>query len=314
MSLTTVQKSIKEALEAHLALKHVKSHVDEIEIRLAEAYQKIKNLDQLVEKELRDIEDLEKIGLKSLFHRTLGDMEKQLEKERQEYLEISLKYNEYKKSIELMEFERDLLSKKLGNIDELKHKLDALKKEREAEILLSENNAVKNDLRILIHEIDVSIALNKELDEAISEGKKAVKLLLVVINYLKKAGEWGRWDMYGDNRRAGYLKRQSIENARRNLSQAQHQLNLFTRELKDLGENNIKFKVDTIHFNKFTDFFFDNLISDWIIQQRIKSTLNNIESTHDHVRRILLSLQQEKDSNMNNLNVLNNGKDAFLTE
>lgn len=314
MSLTSIQSEIKEVLEDFTSLSNVKSHVDEIEIQLRDAYKKIKVLDKKVEKELRDIEELEKIGIKSLFHKTLGDKDKQLEKERQEYLEISLKYNEYKKSVELMEFERDLLAKKLNNLDPLKRKLEDLKNQRLTEILRSSNSTIKTELQELLHKTDVSLALNKELEEAILEGEKSIKLISVVSSYLTKAGEWGRWDMYGDNRRAAYLRKQAIDKARRNLSQAQHQLNLFARELKDLGENNITFNLDLIHFNKFTDFFFDNLISDWIIQQRIKSTLNSIESTKDYAKRILLSLIQEKESNNSRLVELNKSKDSILTK
>ena len=49
-------------------------------------------------KEFEDIENLEKLGMKALFYKVLGSQEEQLEKERQEYLQASLKYDQVRKT------------------------------------------------------------------------------------------------------------------------------------------------------------------------------------------------------------------------
>ncbi|MBT8229016.1 MAG: hypothetical protein KJO50_02065 [Bacteroidia bacterium] len=311
-SLSQVQQEIKSTLEEYESLKNVESHINEIESKLKLAYNNLKELSKRLDKELKDIENLEGISLKGLFYKTLGNKEDQMDKERQDYLEVSLKYKEYKKEIELMEFEHKLLRKKLNNLPELKIKLEDLKKKRTNEILSSPQIHLRNEFQEILRKMDTSILLNRELEEAIEEGEKAVKLLAVVSSYLRKAGKWGQWDMAGKNRRGAYMKHQSIDKALKELPRAQHQLNIFTRELKDLGENNINFKLNMVQFNRFTDFFFDNLISDWIIQQRIKSTINNIESTRDHTQRILLNLKQEKEHNDARFASLNDEKNHIL--
>ena len=292
-NLSDIQRQIQETLGAYETLRHVNNHVDEIELQLEEAYKKIKAMDKLLDKELKDISDLEEFGIKSFFHKTLGTKEQQLEKERQEYLELSLKYKEYKSEIELMEYERDLLAKKLDGIPKLEDKLRLLKESRKSEIMSGSETTIKKDFLALMSRLDTHTILQREISEAMHEGSKSLEYLAKIIAYLDKAEEWGRWDMYGDNRRAGYLKQQSIDKAVRLLPQVQHQLNLFKREMKDLGEKNIVLQLDTIHIRKFRDFFFDNLISDWIVQQRIRSTLNSVAATKAHVERIVLSLQQE---------------------
>ncbi len=292
-NITKIQSSIKEAIEEYETLRKVNAHIDEIDLQLKAAYSNIKLMDGQLDKELKDIEEIEKIGIKSLFYKTLGNKEEQLDKERQEYLELSLKYKEYKKEVELMEFERDLLSKKLNSLDELEMRLKTLKAQRKKEILSDNTNPLKSEFQELVHQLDVHIALDKEIGEAMLEGEKSLKIIAGLISHLMKAEDWGKWNMHGNNRRAKYVKQQSIENAIRLLPSAQHQINLFIRELKDLGENNIAIRLESIHFNKFRDFFFDNLISDWIIQQRIRNTLSSVEATHSHVQRICLSLKQE---------------------
>jgi hypothetical protein len=310
--LSTIQIQIKDSLEKYKSLNTIKAHVDEINTKLKEAYAKLKILDSNLDKELKDIENIEG-GVKSLFYKVLGNKEEQLDKERQEYLEASLKFKEYKKSIELMEYEKGLLEKKLSQLPILHKQIDSLKAQREQEILRSPDLKTREELQQILSKMDLCILLRKELDEAVEEGEKSAKLLSVVLSYLKKARDWGRWDMQG-NRRGDYMKNRAIDQAIKSLSQAQYQLDMFSRELEDLGDNNVRFKLNISHFNKFTDFFFDNLISDWIVQQKIKSTINNIESTFDQVQRIILSLNQEKKSTSQKFDQLEAAKTKLLLD
>jgi len=311
--LSSFQKEIRASLEEYEILKKVNVHINEIDLQLKEAYAKIKSMDKQMDKELKDIEQLEKIGIKSLFYKTLGNKEDQLDKERQEYLELSLKYKEYKKEVELMEYERDLLSKKLSGVGDLEQRIKQLKQSRQNEILSGRNDPLRNELKDLVHRQDVNYALQVEIDQAIQEGAKCLKTLENIIGHLRQSTDWGRWDMYGNDRRAKYIKQRSIEQALRLIPNAQHQLNLFTRELRDLGEKDIVLKLDAVHFNKFRDFFFDNLISDWIIQQRIRNTLSNIEGTHAHVKRICLTLNQESKVLKKKIEELKSRQDQILT-
>ena len=52
-----------------------------------------------MQKEFEDIEALEKLGMKTLFYKVLGSQQEQLEKERQDYLQASLKYDQVRKSL-----------------------------------------------------------------------------------------------------------------------------------------------------------------------------------------------------------------------
>ncbi len=293
MELSAIQERIRETLEEFETLRNVDQHLLDLEAELKESYDKLRALDKVLDKELKDIESLEKLGVKSLFLKTLGNKEKQLEKERQDYLEASLKYKDLKQSVELLEFERDVLKKKTNRLPVIKKELEQLKESRKAEILARKDSAIYNELKEILHLSDVAVMLNKELVEAIEEGEKSMTLLAQLARYLEGVREWGTWNTGG---RRG-MHRSGADKALRHMSKTQQQLNSFTRELRDLGENNIVFKLDMSHFKKFSNFFFDNLISDWIIMQRIKSTLNNIESTYAHVHRIVLSLKKEKTDN-----------------
>ncbi len=294
------------------ALRKVENHIAAIDSDLKESYQRLDIAKANLDKELKDVEDLERIGVKSLFYKTLGSKDEQLEKERQEYLNAALQYNELSKSTELLEFEKKVLSKKTTQLSEFTTKLDSLKRLRESEIISSSNHSLKNELLEISHKLENNSVLSRAVNEAIVEGEKSLKHLSIVIDFLRKAKDWGRWDMYSKNRRAGYMKHQAIDKAIQNLTIAQHQLNKFSRELSDLGNNYISFDLKMGQFNKFMDFFFDNLISDWIIQKRIKASLISIESNYSKVQRIVIDLKSEIEKINYNTDTLLKQKDSFL--
>jgi len=294
------------------SLRKLELHLKAVDADLKLSYEKIDTADRKLKKELKDVEDLEKIGIKSLFYKTLGSKEDQLEKERQEYLSAALHYKELTKASKLLEFEKKILSKKTVRLDELTTKLEALKRSREREILASGNDSLKNQLLELSKKLETNSVSNRGVNEALLEGEKSLKHLRNVIAFLRKAKDWGRWDMYSKNRQAGYMKHQAIDKAVQNLTIAQHQLNKFSRELSDLGDNYISFNLKMGQFNKFMDFFFDNLISDWIIQQRIKSSLLDIENTYSQVQRIVLDLKKDIDNIQANSDSLLRQKESLL--
>lgn len=309
--LSHIQLQIKETIEELETLKKVHSHLQEIDNQLKSAYSKIKMMDKQLDKELKDIDELERIGVKALFYKTLGSKEEQLEKERQEYLELSLKYKQYKSDIELMEFERDLLKKKSGRLQEVQRKLSNLKKLRQQEILKGTNIQLKDEYQSIVEKLDLNLVIQKELKEAVVTGRQAKSVLEELIGLLNEAGNWGKWDMYGD-RNAKYAKKRAMDRAVRILPKARHTLNLFVKEMRDLGENDVNIKLNPIQFNNFTDFFFDNLISDWIVQQKIVSTKNDVGKTHSYIQRLLLTLEQEFKELDRKLALLNSDREAML--
>lgn len=290
--MSDIQKEIQETLEEISNLDRIRSHYDQSVAELKDSQSKLKGYENKLNKELKEFEAIESNGLKSVFYKVLGSREKQVEKERQDYLEASLRYNELKKSIELLEFEIDLLQKKLGNTESLHKNIEILKQKRENEILKSNPKLAKALIEIA-KETDQYYVYHKELKEAYAVGEKVVKSLQEMANELNKAKDWGNWDMMGRSRSASFNKHSSIDRAKNISVWVKHELLLFNKELADVGHNDANFDLNLNNFSKFTDVFFDNLISDWIIQQRIVTALSNTVSVRDRVVLILRSLSTE---------------------
>lgn len=294
--MSQLQKEIKETIETITNLDRIRFRYDEAVKELKNSQHRLDSLHTVMVKELEDLNEIESKGLKPFFYKVLGSKEEQIEKERQEYLTASLKFNERQKSVEVLEFELELLQKKLQDSSALKKKLEVLKAQRENEILKAHPTLAK-ELLDISKQVDRAYVYRKELQDVDEVGTKCVKSLHDMVAHLKQAKQWGNWDMAGGRgrggRRAGYNKRASIDKAKNISVWVKHELINLNKELKDIGHHREHFQLNMDNFNSFTDIFFDNLISDWVVQKKISNTMNNTASVRDRVVLIVKSIQHE---------------------
>ncbi|MEU7894604.1 hypothetical protein AB0B45_17315 [Nonomuraea sp. NPDC049152] len=111
----------------------------------------------------------------------------------------------------------------------------------------------------------------REHDEAHRAGVNAGRELAYVLDRLNSASGASRWDMLGGGYMADSVERTRLEEADQAAWQAQRKLDVFSRELADIGvaANPQLPEVDT---RWFVDTFFDNIITDALKHQRINGT------------------------------------------
>src|SRR5688572_22729658 len=110
--MSEIHQQLQETIQELERIKKIKQHTLQLEERLQQEMNSLAVMEKTLQKEQRDVELLEKEGLSTMLRKFIGDREEKLEKEREEYLRASLKYNELYKSVNLIRFELDLLSKK----------------------------------------------------------------------------------------------------------------------------------------------------------------------------------------------------------
>jgi len=273
-------------------LKKVGNRLEDLNREITDLQGKIGYLVKQVDKESEDIETLKKTGVKSLFYKVLGSKEEQLEKERQEYLEANLRYDEARKSLELLEYERNILEGKIKALAVTERRHQELLKLREQEIIAS-----NPQLAAKINSIDAQITEREkmifEVDEALAVGQDAARLLDQVLNKLNQAVNWGQWDMAGRRgQMTSHMKHRQIDMAKDLAYKAKISLTQFEKELRDIyGPENFGLTVTIPSFSSFTDIFFDNLITDWIVQQKIQNTRSGVVSVKDKTARLLATLK-----------------------
>ncbi len=274
-------------------LKKVDHRLEDLNRELTDLEGKIAYLVKQVDKESADIETLNKTGVKSLFYKVLGSKEEQLEKERQEYLEANLRYDEARKSLELLVYERNVLEEKIRALPATQRRHRELLKLREQEIIAS-----NPQLAAKINSIDAQITERRkmifEVEEALAVGRGAIHLLEQVLVKLNEAVNWGQWDMAGRRGRmtTGHMKHRQIDMAKDLAYKAKISLTQYEKELRDIyGPENFGLTVTIPTFSSFTDIFFDNLITDWIVQQKIQNTRSGVISVKDKTLRLQATLK-----------------------
>lgn len=265
--------------------------------------------------ELDDINRLEKLSVQSIFHNVLGNKEEQLEKERQEYLQVTLQHKEIVNALEVIEFEKNILSKKLVGIDDLEKELERLKGIRAQEILNTPGN-LQNELKSIFKKIDELHKYNIELGEAILLGERTLQSLDVMYRHMEKAKDWGGWDMVQGNkgRFQKSMKYNAIDRGMNEVSRAKLLLRNFNKELSDIGYSNQRLALQVENISRFPGIIFDNLISDWIIQNKIKSVLSTIGNLMDEIQLIMGSLLKDRTNCENDLEDLHLQKDRLVEE
>lgn len=127
-----------------------------------------------------------------------------------------------------------------------------------------------------------------ERREAIFAGERALGSLYEAQNQLRKARNWGIYDLLGGGFFSTLIKHSKIDNARTCIEKAKYDLQRFNDELKDVSYN---LDIDVGEFLTFFDIM-DSFFADLLVQSKIADASRKIEEAIDRVQEILRSLQR----------------------
>ena len=108
----------------------------------------------------------------------------------------------------------------------------------------------------------------KERQEAIRAGERALDSLRDTQHYLGGARLWGIVDLFGGETFSGLLKHMKLRDAKRSMERAKADLRAFQKEIRDVRSLQ-DVDIDIGGFLTFADFFFDGIIADVIVQSKI---------------------------------------------
>jgi CTP-dependent riboflavin kinase len=267
----------------------IEKRLNEISAELIQQKELVVQLKQQLDKEQNDVKNLEGLSLSGLFYSILGNKDQQLEKERQEALMMQLKYDEARQSLALKEADLQAIQKRMQQIEDAEKRLNATL-EIKLSLLLSAPNAVAQKLKML-HEQGQALKKEKqEIGEALEAAKAYLQLLSTLIKQLRSAKDWGTWDVLGGGMLSSYVKQQRLNEVRNTVNSLRHYESNFRRELSEVRPSGA-LNVEVSSFEGMLDMFFDNLITDWIVQQRINRSLAGAQKAYDEVVRILSALK-----------------------
>lgn len=289
---------LEEAMQKVCRYKKLSSMLEELTDQRKKLKLKLKEYQDVLEKEIADVERLEKKSLAHLFYKMLGKLGERVEEERKEALAAALKYEQA--AMELTQIEKQIreLDEEQQQYRNCQNEYDSLY-EKKREMILASHSETGQKLLALSSQMLKLKNDRKELEEAIAAGNEAMEHIRNAIESLESAEGWGTFDLIGGGLLTDMAKHSHIDDAKAEAEIIQTKLSGFRSELADVRiHNGITFSMDG--FGKFADFFFDGLIADWCMQSRIKESLNSVIDVRDQVQEVLDQLSRMKETDLEN--------------
>ena len=131
---------------------------------------------------------------------------------------------------------------------------------------------------------------DRERQEAIDAGERALDSLYGVRKELESAGNWGSLDMFGGGMFTTFVKHSKMNDAQRYMERAKRDLAAFSRELADVSET---LNINSGDFLTFADYFFDGFLADMMVQSRIHDAQRQVDDAIYRVESILSRLRNQ---------------------
>jgi hypothetical protein len=289
-----------------LEQKRLKKKLEQDLLRVEEEFQdkstRLESLSTQLEEEKVDVEKLERASLTALFYSVLGSREQQLEKERQELLSAQLLYQQTKHQVDFLLQDREYLLQQLNNLKDVDSEYESLLSEKE-QLLRQSNKPVASELVGYSETIANLNSEVKEISEAIIAGNDVISGLEQVIESLGSAEGWGTWDMLGGGLISTAIKHSRIDDARMGVNDVQTKMSQFKRELADVRKN-AELQIEIGELETFADFFFDNLIVDWVVQSKIVDSLEQSKQAKNVIGQAVDELENQKKNAQEKINDL----------
>ncbi|MGG6313830.1 hypothetical protein [Paenibacillus macerans] len=238
--------------------------------------------------EEEDVRKLSAMSLSNLLATLLGNKAEKLEREQREVLEAKVKYDAADAAVRDIERQIADLERKLLEVGSWENDYERAFQAKERQIL-QENG----ELRELAEREAVLTVQLKEVDEALRAGQSAQSDLSAAEEDLHSAKNWGTYDMLGGGMLSTHIKHGRIDEAMSHIHTARQSLQRFERELRDVGTNGPD-NLEIGGFLKFSDYFFDGLVSDWLVQGQINDSLDQVRANSAAVNEVQRGLESAK--------------------
>jgi hypothetical protein len=291
--LDDLNSQLSEARQTQRRRDKLRADLQRAQDDLQKERTRLAELLAITDMEERDVKRLEGLSMTALFYAVLGSKEEQLQKERQEYLSAHLKSSHSQHAVQALERDVERLKQDLAGLGDVDARLQALLEKKEA-LLAQGGDATARRLAELSEQLDGVHSQLSEVVEAMAAGQAARQGIGQVQADLQSAHGWGVWDLLGGGILATAVKHSRIDDARQAVYEVQDALHRFQRELADVEQSGDFIVEDIGRFETFADYFFDGLISDWIVQARIDRSLDNARASAQQVDELLAQLEERK--------------------
>ncbi|OBW60124.1 hypothetical protein A9986_02795 [Solibacillus silvestris] len=293
------QQLQQQAEQYHIQLletEKLSKKIESLEHQIQYAEQNVEQYERDLQNTRQQLNKLEEFSFVNLFRGWSGKKDELIEQNMDSVAVTELKLVEAQLTFKDLQEDRIKLVQQLStiNVSQIREQLKKIEDEKQVWLMANAPAAAKELTSIIEQEI-LCKQLKIEIHEAIDAGKQAFNKLTDAGSQLQDAKSYSTWDTFlGGGFIATALKHDKLEETNSYLHEAQMALQRFQNELLDIKEIRQKtLEVHTDGFVMFTDYFFDNIFTDWSIHSKITTAIDQILRVQDDVANTLRDLKQK---------------------
>ena len=239
--------------------------------------------------EQEDVEKLEGKSLANYFYQVIGKLDDKLTEERRQTAAARVKLDAAERDLAAVDCEIQEIQSQLSELYGCENAYDSALAKKRAEIKASGTPAAEEILG-LEEKIAFMESQKREIREALSAGRNALRAADEVLSELKSAQDGTTWDMFGGGGIITHMaKHGHLDDAQANIMVLQGMLRKFKTELADINiQANMQVNVDG--FLRFADYFFDGLFADWAVGDRISESQSSVMSVRYKIEQAMSKL------------------------
>ncbi|MEU6719586.1 hypothetical protein ABZ897_49700 [Nonomuraea sp. NPDC046802] len=276
VSSPDLDKRLREAAARIHRANHLRRVREATTEQIQRAHRTLADLELELSLEEDDVTRLEG-GLSAVLARLLGNREERLGRERAEAAAARQRVEGHQARLAQLEADARAVEAELAGLATAPNEYAELLAEKERQ-LISDGDARARELADLAATLDRVTAGVREHAEAHQAGRAARDALGPVLRHLNWAVNASTWDMFGGGVIADLIESNRLDAADQAAWHAQRALDVFSRELADVGVT-ARPHLPQVDTRWFVDLFFDNIITDVIKHQRIENTRAEVEKT-----------------------------------
>lgn len=248
---------------------------------------KTEELEKTMQKEQDDVDRLNGRSLAAFFYRATGKIGEKLTKEEAEAYAASVKYEAAKNELQAVSDDIDYCQRRLSQLQDCEQQYEKVLEEKTEQI---KKSGVPEAGRIMNLENEIAFleTQQKEIQEAVTAGNRALDITRKILEDLDSAKNWSTFDLMGGGLIADMAKYDRLNKVQDKIQDLQAALRGFRTELADVTERiSGDLHVEIGDFLHFADYFFDGLFTDWMVYDKINDSRGRTLRTREQIQKIL---------------------------
>ena len=294
ISMQQLNLQIHQLQEQAAAFENLRRELGSLEKKRIMLEQQVYATKREKDERQSELNQMQTGGLNTFLSKIIPGREKKLEVCRMMADEAAAKYDTAIHALMENTDQIHKLERQVSNGHQARLKLDSLIAQKAA-LIQQTGGDLAQALADLDNRLYTLSQRRTELDQAVQAGRGALATIDSIIDKLQNAQNWGTFDIVGGGLITDIAKHSNLDDASQLTYTLQKQIHAFQKELSDISIH-ADFSIEVSDFMKFADFAFDGLIADWLVLDKINSSLSQATHTRNQIAsaiHMLEPLQQE---------------------